>query len=176
MKKVFVVNGSGRTGKDTMCDIVRDKFTSFKNNFVVMNISSVDKVKFAAKELGWDGVSKTDKDRKFLSDLKDLCTKYNDSPFNYVSYQIEHFMKSDMNGVLFIHIREPEEIRKLTNKYTFIETILVTNKNVESIDTNHADREVENYDYDYHFSNDGTLEEWRDYIINKFTDILGDSL
>ena len=67
MKEIVVINGSGGVGKDT--------FVQFCNEYTpIMNISSVDKVKEAAKVLaGWNG-EKDEKSRKFLSDLKELNT------------------------------------------------------------------------------------------------------
>ena len=67
-KQVFIINGSGGVGKDTFVELVSKVF-----NLSVMNFSSVDKVKEIARIIGWTG-GKTEKDRKFLSDLKLLCT------------------------------------------------------------------------------------------------------
>ena len=63
MKEIVVINGSVGVGKDT--------FVQFCAEYApIMNISSVDKVKEAAKVLaGWNG-EKDEKSRKFLSDLK----------------------------------------------------------------------------------------------------------
>lgn len=55
-----------------------------------MNISSVDKIKEAAKVLGWDG-GKTEEDRKFLSDLKLLSTGYNNYLYEYIRTNVEQF-------------------------------------------------------------------------------------
>ena len=61
-KNIIVINGTGGSGKDTFVEYV-SKYAK------VYNFSSVDKVKEIAKLIGWTG-TKTDKDRKFLSDLK----------------------------------------------------------------------------------------------------------
>ena len=66
-KQIVIINGTGGCGKDT--------FVSFVSKYKrVYNFSSIDKVKEIAKLIGWDG-GKTDKDRKFLSDLKKLTTE-----------------------------------------------------------------------------------------------------
>ncbi len=72
--KLIIINGVARSGKDTFIDI----FKSLNPNTI--NISSIDKVKELAREMGWDG-TKDDKSRKFLSDLKDLWTDYNNNIF-----------------------------------------------------------------------------------------------
>ncbi len=150
MKEIIVINGSGGVGKDT--------FVQFCGEYIpIMNISSVDKVKEAAKVLtGWNG-EKDEKSRKFLADLKELGIKYNDAPFKYISNMAEEFKKSNKQ-IMFIHIRECEEIEKC-KKYLNTKTLLITNKHVAAINTNVADKNVNNYKYDYHINNDGTLKE-----------------
>ena len=61
-KQIIILNGTGGSGKDTFISLCL-KYAS------CMSISSVDKVYEAASLLGWTG-TKTDKDRKFLADLK----------------------------------------------------------------------------------------------------------
>ena len=76
MKKIYITSGVGRSGKDTFCEFISKYIPTYK-------YSIVDLPKEAAKVLGWDG-GKTEKDRKFLSDIMDLSTDYNDAPFKDV--------------------------------------------------------------------------------------------
>ena len=85
-KQIFIINGSGGVGKDTFVSLV-------SNNIATMNFSSVDKVKEIARDIGWLG-EKTEKDRKFLSDLKLLCTDYNDMPFNSMRSKVAEFLNN----------------------------------------------------------------------------------
>ena len=62
MKNIIIINGTGGSGKDTFVEFV-SKYSK------VFNFSSVDKVKEVARVIGWSG-TKSEKDRKFLSDLK----------------------------------------------------------------------------------------------------------
>jgi len=150
MKQIIVINGSGGVGKDTFVDFCR-------KHVKVLNISSVDKVKEAAKILtGWNG-EKDEKSRKMLSDLKELGIKYNDASLRYICNMAEEFKNSD-NELMFVHIRESSEIEKCKNKCN-AKTLLITNKNVASIKSNLSDKNVEQYSYDYHIKNDGTLED-----------------
>ena len=168
-KIILVVNGAGRTGKDTLCNIIKKSFGN--SQFFVSSISSVDQIKHCAKILGWDGISKEEVDRKFLSDLKDLSTQYCDAPLKYEIQEIEKFNALIKPGILFIHIREPQEIKKLVDIYPEIKTILVRNKNVPTITGNHADANVENYNYDYYIDNNGTMEEYEKVVL-EFIDNL----
>ena len=149
-KQVFIISGSGGVGKDTFCEKC-GHYTDVKV------VSSVELVKHFATEMGWNG-QKTPKDRKFLSDLKDLLTEYNDLPFRDIKRKVNEFKQDNDNMFLFIHIREPEEIERAKKEFG-AHTILVVNDNVLGIYSNHADGRVLEYDYDVVIDNSGTLEE-----------------
>ena len=157
-KNIFIVNGSGGVGKDTFAELL-DLFVD------VEKISSVDFVKEVAKTCGWDGSSKGDKDRKFLSDLKIAMSEYNDLPFRRVRACVYKFecLGTFKDHVLLIDIREPEEIERA--KKTFgAKTILIKNDRVAPITSNMADANVLNYNYDFVIENNGTLEEFEETI------------
>ena len=102
-KQVIIINGTGGSGKDT--------FVEYCSEFAkVTNISSVDKVKEAAKILvGWNG-EKDEKSRKLLVDLKKISIDYNDAPFKYIQKKYKEFIMRN-SKYLFIHIREIDEIK-----------------------------------------------------------------
>ena len=152
MKKcIVIINGSGGVGKDT--------FIEYCNKFsIVKNISSVDMVKEAAKVLvDWNG-EKDEKSRKLLSDLKKLSIDYNDYPAKYIQEKSEEFLENNKENIMFIHVREIEEIKKL-KKILKAKTLLITSNRIEKILSNSSDSNVENYDYDLYIANDGTMEE-----------------
>ena len=153
MKKIFIINGSGGVGKDTFVELVSELVPT-------VNFSSVEKVKEIAKQIGWDGISKTEKDRKFLSDLKLLTSNYCDMPFRSMEEQVKEFKQDDTKQCLFLHIREPEEIRKAVKAFN-AETILVIRDSVKQITSNMADANVYRYKYDYHVINNGTIEDFK---------------
>lgn len=174
-KQIFIINGSGGVGKDAFVETVKSQAS--KERIVVDNYSSVTKVKEIAKTIGWDG-SKSEKDRKFLSDLKVLTTKYNDMPFKYMKKYVDIFMnliKFDKARILFLHIREPEEIARAINEFKEYnaKAILVKRDSVKHIVSNMADENVYNYDYDIVINNNGTLEDLKikaEYFIDDFLD------
>ena len=148
-KQVIIINGTGGSGKDTFVELC----SKYKK---VMNISSVEKVKEAAKILvGWNG-EKDEVSRKLLVDLKKLSIEYNDYPLKYIKEQYQIFMRSEFE-YLFIHIREIEEIDK-TKKLFNAKTLLVKNPRVQIITSNNSDRNVLNYNYDFIIENDGSIE------------------
>ncbi len=151
-KVIIIINGTGGAGKDS--------FVSFCGEFAkVLNVSAVDKVKEAAKILvGWNG-EKDEVSRKLLVDLKRLSIDYNDAPTKYIVSMAEKFQESD-DELMFVHIRESEEIEKAKNLLN-AKTMLVSNPRVKLIVSNDSDGKVNDYDYDYYISNDGTLEDLR---------------
>ena len=161
-KRKVIINGSGGVGKDTFVDFCRIYAK-------VTNISSVDKIKEAAKILGWDG-GKTEDARKFLSDLKILSTEYNNYPYQYVADSIKEFESNKSSRVMFIHVREPEEIDKLKKEFGCI-TLLIRNINKDIITSNMADANINNYEYDYVVDNDLDLSALKDKAIKFITTI-----
>ena len=161
-KQIFIINGSGGCGKDTFISFVSDEAEN-----PIMNFSSIDKVKEIAKIIGWNG-KKTEKDRKFLSDLKILCTAYNNMPFNSMRNKVTEFNNNNAE-ILFLHIREPEEIDKAKTAFG-AKTILIKRNDIKHIVSNMADRNVFNYKYDIVVNNDSDLDSFKNKAITFFRD------
>lgn len=184
-KQVFIINGSGGVGKDTFVDIMslvnnfRNSGFTFNKYINVQNYSSVSKVKEIAKAIGWNG-EKTEKDRKFLSDLKLLTTEYNDMPLNDMKRFANILMEGEdsTHKLLFLHIREPEEIKRAVNEFKKYDakTILVKRDSVKHITSNMADENVYNYTYDIIINNNGTLEELEEKAKCFSSDFLNNTL
>ena len=155
-KTVIVINGSGGVGKDTLCEMAG-------KHFKVLNISSITPIKEIALSCGWDG-EKTNKARKFLSDLKRLTTEFNDYPTEWIYKKYLSFLNSD-DEIMFVHIREGEEIKKFVERTdNKARTLLIRggkrfeNKKNDAYG-NASDDLVESYSYDYYFTNDLPLSE-----------------
>lgn len=154
MKRIFITNGVGGCGKDTFAELLNEIVPVYK-------YSSINKVKEIAKQCGWEG-GKSERDRKFLSDLKLLTTEYSDMAFKDISQYIKTFLDAyeTRRDIMLIDIREPEEIERAKKEFN-AETILIENPRVEDITSNMADANVRNYTYDYVIFNDGTLDDFR---------------
>lgn len=172
MKKIFIQNSVGGSGKDTWASLLNKYIPTLK-------YSIVDLPKEAAKVLGWNG-GKTEKDRRFLSDIMDLSMDYNDAPFKDVLSLVSDFKSNkEFNEyeVMIIDMRDPKDIARAVETFG-AETILIRNPNVEKIESNHADRDVENYHYDFIIENNGSIEQLEamaesfvDYAIKEDTTI-----
>lgn len=164
-KTIIILNGGGGVGKDTFCMEMKNHFQS---NYDINStkISIVDDIKKAAMTLGWDGVSKTEKDRKFLSDLMDLSTEYNNHSYKKLMDRVRVFKDDVGANILFIDIREPNVIAKLKKEVenknlAKVYTILIKRLNLKEIKSNHADGNVDNFEYDFVIYNNSTLEDFK---------------
>lgn len=160
MVQIIVVNGMPGCGKTTFEEYCLKKLTPYADM-----LSTVTFVKEIAKKCGWDG-EKTPKNRKFLSDLKDLLSEWNDVPFKKIeqraiqlSDELAMFGLDKQEAYLFVDSREPEEIQRFCDELGAI-SVLVRRPAVENNQTsNHADANVFNYKYDFTIMNDGDIEK-----------------
>lgn len=168
MPKIIIINGPGGVGKSTFVKFCKEE------NYLTAEYSTVDLIKKIASYCGWNG-QKDLKNRKFLSDLKDLLTEWNDLPFTKTlqfirgtldMWSVEGFKLN--KAVIFIHCREPEEISRLEDEVG-AKSLLITNSNMkEKTYGNHADDNVYNYNYTYTIDNNGTLSDLK----NKAKDFI----
>lgn len=166
-KYVFIINGSGGVGKDTICETA----AAF---WKVQNISSITPILQVARSAGWDG-NKTPEARRFLSQLKEICTEFNDLPFRYCMEQYQQFLQNDAD-MLFVHIREPEAIDRFRKSVGGdCKAVLVRRPNLEQTRGalgNRSDDGVNNYHYDGIFINDGALEQLPEKVHVFFQDLM----
>ena len=151
MKQILIINGSGGVGKDTFVN-------TLSNLISVYHTSIVNPVKEIAKRIGWDG-SKTEQDRKFLSDLKVLIDNYNDSNYEKMAKIMRDFKEGRIDAqILCIDMREKHQIEKAKNEFG-AKAVLVTRDSVAPITSNIADAGVFQIEYDYFINNNWTLAE-----------------
>ncbi len=167
-KTVIIINGQGKSGKDTICKITAKRYK-------VKNVSAIDPVKELASQFGWRG-EKDDKSRKMLADLKQVLIAYNDYPFKYIMRSVDEFLSGD-EELMFAHVREGDEIKKIVDacnsRRINVLTLLIRRNDkffVHKTFGNSADDDVENYPYDFVYSghNDTLVELESDF--NAFFD------
>ena len=157
--KIFIVNGIGASGKSSFEQYVQE-VTKDKPVIITSIIDYVKDIDICA---GWDG-GKTMADRKFLSNLKDILTEWNDSPMQEIVNQIEDIrVHEGDDSIVFIDMREPDDIdRFIANSKDEVSTVLV--RRIEKEGTNYgnrADDNVFNYNYDIVIENNKDLLDLR---------------
>ena len=169
--KVVIINGKPQSGKDTFCKYAQG-YCDDDESANTLIISSVDPLKDMLTQLGWDG-TKTDKIRDMLMDMKQLWVQNQDGPTMFLFNNILEFHKActGEDNIVFVHIREPEEIKKLVNALTGFESmgidvisLLIIRGSGEDTpnqpaETRRSDDEalINNYEYDVTINNDEDL-------------------
>ena len=160
---VVIINGLPRAGKSQFVQYCKEVTKPYH----VFEYSTVDFVKDLAKQSGWDG-TKTAENRKFLSDLKDLLTQWNDVPFKKTGAFVQQAYNAAVESsippeevLIFVHCREPQEIQKFVDYFgNDCITLLIRRAAVENNkQSNHADEQVFDFNYGLILTNDGTLED-----------------
>lgn len=160
---IICINGFPRAGKDTFCNLCEEIRPTFTKSF-----STVDFVKDIARQCGWDG-TKTENNRKFLADLKELLVRWDNVPYKDIVKKIElEEHNLEMYGIdpklllIFVHVREPQEIKKFVGALG-AKTLLIKRSAEESKEhLSSADSNVYDMTYDYEIVNDGSIEELKD--------------
>lgn len=174
---VVIINGQPTSGKSTfvhLCQQVHSPYT-------VYEYSTIDFVKSIATECGWDG-TKTPKNREFLSNLKDILTKWDDVPFKKSLDQIKNIYdfgwfsvrRKKQETLIFIHCREPEEIQRFKDELgDDCVSLLIRRPTVENNNqSNHADANVFYCKYDYEIMNNDSLEQLEEKAKNFLMELV----
>ena len=163
MVKVVVVNGRPGVGKSEFERLCKEQCNLFNHVVGFSNgrrlwidiTSTVDFVKEIATMCGWDG-TKTLENRKFLSDLKDLLTKWDDVPYKVIEHRAKT-LPGESDWIMFVDCREPAEIQKIKERLNAT-TVIIRRESVEGNETsNHADANVFNYEYDLTIENNSDI-------------------
>lgn len=160
MKKVIVLNGVAQCGKDTFADGIKTR--SLENGYGYSLLSTVDLVKNMLELAGIDRHRKSDKDRKLMSDLKDLLTEHSNIPFKDVARQINNLEIPNIKSIFIVMCREPKEIQKFKDYYGDNCVTIIVNRNATKVPNNHADQGVEGFEYDIRVSNNGSIQNLHD--------------
>ncbi|MBT4876328.1 MAG: hypothetical protein HOJ48_01220 [Desulfobacula sp.] len=173
--KIFILNGPAEAGKGTLVEYFKESTWLDTHSY-----SSIDWIKkVAKKEFGWDGV-KDARGRNLLAGLKQVAIAYNDIPTKKVILEIESAIVFKID-LLFVDIREPDEIEKLV---THCKTVGLPCVAVRVINTQAelkaeknglsltGDRLYGEYSYDIEIENNSTMEAFKKNIEIKMKEYL----
>ena len=165
--KIYIINGMGRAGKDTFAQYVNEAIVQLTNHErSVFKLSTIDWPKEVCKFAGWDGYSKSDKDRKFMSDINLALEAWDDSPLCRTLDRIIGNFEVLEHGFFFVDLREPyriERFKKMCQGEGFqVFTVFITRPDIDTITSNAGDAStLEPYDYDFYIENNGTLYDFQ---------------
>ncbi|MDZ4840106.1 MAG: hypothetical protein SGJ04_08880 [Bacteroidota bacterium] len=170
MKKVYIINGPAGTGKDTFINICR---LFLSGNLNVVTYSAVDEVKQHLKDNeNWDGVTKDSYWRLRMYEVKMQMVADNDRPTRYLIESVEN---TPDDSIVFLHIREPDEIVKLLRLYPDAQTIHMDREGVERF-VNPADALTQTIEYNFYLLNNGGLEELAEQVRAFILENVGEGL
>ncbi len=159
----IIVNGFARVGKDSFVAACRSHLEA--NGVAVREFSSIDPVRDLLGRAGIDLSAKTEADRKLLADvgaaLEEHCNWRTDRCLDFVADICQ--TPQSRSHVVFMHIREPENIRKVIvdiqqrNLGDVLTALLRGPREVCA--ANVADRAVLRMKYDNVLYNNGTLDD-----------------
>lgn len=161
LKKIFIIAGKARQGKDTVYEFIKDYYDDCKVLHLPNNYYMRD---YAKRITSWDGKDET-KPRDLLNELADLGRSF-DEHF-YIKRTIEDivFFSNYYDIIVIPDARFPYEIEIPTSKFDNVISIHITRPNYNS-ELSEAQKKhlvetsLDNFDeYDYKLVNDGTLED-----------------
>lgn len=160
MKRLIIINGYPRAGKDTVASMIKDALC------FVTEYSTVDLPKKILRLVSGD-FEKSPEVRKLLSDLKSLLLESVDYPVAEI--------ESIRTPIVIVHCREKSNIQHLRSRFPSI-VVKVSRKSAEvaykSGLLNKSDSDVDSVEYDFEIENNSTLEDLRAEVKRLIPDML----
>lgn len=170
--KIYIISGKARAGKDTTGSYIKEYYESKGKK--VINLAFADYIKMYAKKISnWDGSDET-KPRSLLQELgTDLIRNKIDEYF-FINRMIEDIKVYSyfFDIIIITDARLAKEIISIKDNFKDVTSINIERPNQESELTakeqNHiTETGLEGFeDYDYIITNDGTLENLKNKVIN----------
>lgn len=167
---VVLIGGTGGSGKSSFIEFC------IQNNSNIYEESTIDCCKEVAdfmyskfyvadsqEEINFRRaiIEKSDEYRALLHDLKMAWCKFDDGPNNVVLNQVENRINEDSAFLVFINVREPNQIEHLKStlqdKYRYIPITMKVYRDTVKDWSNEGDATTENYEYDIVIDNSGSL-------------------
>jgi hypothetical protein len=167
--KILVINGYPRSGKDTFAEYLSE---FWKATCCIESTVSIPK-DIAKTYFNWNG-EKTPKMREFLSKQKILLDSYFDltgatidSALNKINIMSQRAKEPYMcEPLLILHCREPEKIKEIQERYDNVTTLFIMRDKAKhdalEQQTNSADLNVENFEYDIYVGNNESLSRLKE--------------
>ena len=188
---ILLINGPGRSGKDSFVDIIGDCLSKKDYPTRVCSVSTVDKI-YAGMNAILEGEArieiqkqiqaKADQWRQFMHELKMSWSKFCDGPYQYILREIYHSIYNNIeysmsNPIEFVTVmtREPDEIYRMIDHFTTMGlmtfSIFIDGITKSSDYKNDCDSNVDG-NYDIYFTNNlNQFDMFKKHVV-QFVDIL----
>ena len=174
LKKIFIIAGRARQGKDTVCEYIKDYYKNEKvlhlpNNYYIRD--------YAKRITTWDGSDET-KPRELLIELADYGRNNINEHF-YINRIVEDIkvMSQFYDLIVIPDARFPYEIEIPKKEFNNVISIYIERPNYNSELTNEhknhrTETSLDNFDnYDYKIKNDGSLEDLKEKVFKLLDEI-----
>ena len=156
---VILINGRPRTGKDTVVNLMCNAL--MERGYMAEAFSSIDPIKALLGSV-IDLSQKTEADRILLSEVGDALEKHSAFRTNRCIWFAEDVFRESENAVVFLHVREPENIEKLRATFqgrgiNVVRLLVVSDRGID-VDSR-ADQVAGTGRYDLMIVNNRTLED-----------------
>ena len=160
MKIVIFINGFAGSGKDESVKFINKHLDA--EGLPNGAVSSIDPVRNMMRDAGYPVDRKSPDDRAALAEIGNVVEKYYGTKTAYAVGKAHEFFEAHGKGIVFIHVREPEMIKKMTRMLKSeiqVIRLLVTRPGYTGVTSNRADLDVMKLVYDCIVPNDGTLAD-----------------
>ena len=178
LKKIFIVSGKARHGKDTTCSFIKELCE--EKGLKVINLAYGNYIKEYVKKItDWDGSEET-KPRTLLQQLGTEVIRYQIDNEFFIKRIIDDIkvLSYFCDIITISDARLPEELDLVTKAYDNSVKIKIERPSLESELTSkeqHHATEIglNNYtNYDYIIQNDGSIEDLKEKANSLIKDIL----
>ena len=167
MKKIYVLAGKARTGKDSVAKMMKD---SYSVETVLTYSCTMYLKKYIKQIYGWDGKEET-KPRGILQSLgREIKKQYPNFFIDRMEEDIK-FLSNYCDIIIVTGVRLEKELAFLKEKFDAVliktEKSLVDNNLTEEQKNDITETDVDNYiSYDYIINNDNGLKELKKQVKN----------
>lgn len=171
MKKIYMLGGKARSGKDTVASYIKEYYEDKNLKCIVLQISSSLKY-YASKVLNWDGLEES-KPREFLQHIGTEVIRKQVSKDFLINRTIDDIkiLFNYVDIIVVSDVRLPDEFINIRNSFDNVTNILIRRNTFDNYLLNDENKHItevaldEFNSYDELIENDGNLDDLKVKII-----------
>ncbi len=171
---VILLSGKAEAGKDTFFEMTAERYAKR----LIKRIAFADALKEIAFAMGWDG-NKDVRGRGLLQDLGEIGRKYHADLWVDKTIETLQAYSKEADIVCFTDCRYPNELEgiknwtKLNPSHQVVTVRIERPGHVIAANQNHiSEIALDDYTFDYRIINDGSLEDYREKVLQTVAKIV----